>query len=152
MKRVFFLDIISSLFIILFLSTGVYKLLYQEPFLAALDKQPVLRNYAGFLGILIPLLEVAVAFCLLISILNDNNLLRKWGFIGSLGLMTIFTVYVGYMLIAHATHLPCTCGGIVQQLNWHQHFYFNSAFTLLALIGLRMNAKIGGSSKMSFAA
>jgi len=151
MKKVIFLDTISSLFIILFLYTGIYKLLYQEPFLAALDKQPLLRNFGGFVGIFIPLLEVAVALSLLISMLNDNNLLRKWGFIGSLLLMVIFTLYVGYMLVAHANNLPCTCGGIIQQMNWHQHFYFNSAFTLLALIGLKINARMRGSSNMSFA-
>jgi len=148
MKKVFLLDIISSLFIILFLYTGVYKLLYQEPFMAALNKLPLLDNFSGFIAIFIPLLEVVVAVSLLISMLTDNTFLRKWGLIGSLALMTIFTVYIGSMLIAHTHDLPCSCGGIIQQMNWHQHFYFNSAFTILAFIGLKMNAKMKELSKL----
>jgi hypothetical protein len=146
MKRILILDIISSLFIILFLYTGIYKLLYQEPFLTALEKQPLLRNFSGFVSIFIPLLEVVIAIGLLISIINDNYLLRKRGLICTLLLMTIFTLYVGYMLIEYPNDLPCSCGGIIQQMSWHQHLYFNMAFTLLALLGLTMNVKMKRSS------
>jgi hypothetical protein len=34
---------------------------------------------------------------------------------------------------------PCTCGGIISYMNWHQHFYFNTTVTLLAIYGLILN-------------
>jgi len=153
MKRVLILDIISSLFIILFLYTGVWKLLDQDTFRAALSKLPVIMSYEGLIAIFIPMLEVLIAVSLLGGMLKDNKIFRKWGLAGSLVLMTIFTLYVGYMLTKYTHRLPCSCGGIMRQLNWHQHLYFNTAFTLLALVGLMLNKKMRQSSgNMSFTA
>jgi hypothetical protein len=151
MKRTLLLDIISCLFIILFLYTGVWKLLDQDTFRAALKKLPVIMHYEAAIAIFIPMLEVLIAVSLLGAMLKDNKALRKWGLTGSFVLMTLFTLYVGYMLAKYTNRLPCSCGGMMRQMNWHQHFYFNTAFTLLALMGLMLNKKMRQSAgNMSF--
>jgi len=151
MKKTLLLDIISSLFIILFLYTGVWKLLDQAIFRAALSKLPVITHYEATIGIFIPVLEVLIAVSLLSAMLKENKVLRKWGFVSSFILMALFTLYVGYMLLNYAGRLPCSCGGIMRLMNWPQHFYFNAVFTLLALVGLILNKKVKQStSNMSF--
>jgi len=146
MKKYLFIDIISCLFIILFLYTGFSKLLAQDSFRAILIKMPLPIRYQPLIGVGIPVLEILIAFSLLIPLFKENNTLRNWGLIGSFFLMAIFTLYVGYLL-KYFPHRPCSCGGIISLMNWHQHLYFNTTFTLLALSGLILNKKKEGSSR-----
>lgn len=145
MKRSFVVDIVSSLFIILFLYTGISKLLDQDNFRAALLKSPLLIHYQAMICKGIPVLEILVALCLLVPLFKENSALRNGGLIGSFLLMAIFTLYVGFML-KYVPNRPCSCGGIIQQMNWHQHLYFNTIFTLVALLGLILNKKMEASS------
>ena len=135
MKKAIFLDIISYLFIFLFLYTGLSKILEHEVFRTALFKSPLLGNYALFLSILVPLAELLTAIALLIP------RTRRLGLYGFLVLMSIFAIYVGFMLYFRSDR-PCTCGGIIKYMNWHQHFYFNSGFTLLAILALWLDKKL----------
>nr|WP_143097972.1 MauE/DoxX family redox-associated membrane protein [Chitinophaga sp. CF118] len=63
------------------------------------------------------------------------NKTRKYGLLGSLVLMLVFTVYVAYVLL-FTTKRPCTCGGIIRQLSWPDHLIFNISFLLLAITGI----------------
>lgn len=135
MKKSIALDIIASLFILLFIYTGLMKLLDHTLFINAMHKSSWLAPFASILSIVVPLAELLTAAFLLIPTT------RKIGFYSSLGLMSIFTVYVGLMLYFQS-NLPCTCGGIIQQMTWHQHFYFNSAFTLLSIIAVWLSNRL----------
>ena len=134
MKKETVVDIISSLFIILFLYTGLMKLIDRLTFDTALHKSHLLYKVAPVLIWLVPIGELLIALCLILP------KTRRLGLYGSFLLMSIFTLYVGDM-IYFGSHLPCTCGGIIQYMNWHQHFYFNSCFTILALVGLWLDKK-----------
>ena len=59
---------------------------------------------------------------------------RKAALLGALILMGLFTIYIGYMIL-FTPHLPCSCGGVLKQMSWRQHFVFNIVFTLLAGAG-----------------
>ncbi|MDO6433061.1 hypothetical protein Q4E93_20805 [Flavitalea sp. BT771] len=65
--------------------------------------------------------------------------------------MSIFTVYITYM-VELRTDRPCTCGGIISQMNWHQHMYFNTLFTILvfAAIWLNNRQQKEGHNNLSF--
>jgi hypothetical protein len=82
----------------------------------------------------VPALELLVA-CLLVVPGT-----RKWGLYGSFALMAGFTLYVGYLL-AFADDLPCSCGGVIQQMTWGQHLLFNIFFTVIAWTGIRLYKK-----------
>src|SRR5882757_4959980 len=138
MRKTIIVDIISSLYIILFLYTGIYKLLGQEYFKAALHKSPLISNYVDVIAIAIPTLEVLIALALLIPFFVQAPRSRKWGLYTGTVLMAIFTLYVGYML-KFSSGLPCSCGGIIQKMNWHQHFYFNTGFTFLGFLAIWLN-------------
>src|SRR5699024_8644308 len=46
-------------------------------------------------------------------------------------LMLGFTVYV-YLIWTYSPSLPCSCGGVLEAMDWEAHLYFNLGFTLLA--------------------
>jgi hypothetical protein len=75
---------------------------------------------------------------LLASFFSSKPILRKTGLLGSAVLMSLFTIYVFYM-IKFSPGLPCTCGGIIQYMNWHQHLYFNTGLTLMSIFGIWLN-------------
>src|SRR5690625_4316147 len=56
---------------------------------------------------------------------------RVWGLFGSAILMLSFTIYV-YLIWTYSPSLPCSCGGVLEAMDWEAHLYFNLGFTLLA--------------------
>src|SRR3954447_18529532 len=108
MSRRITVDIISCLFIILLLYTGIYKILDNVHFLWALSKSPLLAHNYLLVGYTLPPIEVAVGLALLIPFFKEKPTFRKYGLYASAVLMAIFTAYIGYML-AFREDRPCTC-------------------------------------------
>ena len=127
-------EIISGLFIFLFTYTSLTKLMNIAGFIAALKRSPLLAEGAVIIAWTIILAELVVVLLLLYPPL------RIVGFSTSFILMLLFTVYIGYM-IASASSLPCSCGGILQELSWKDHFLLNIALTILAALGLYLQRK-----------
>ncbi len=129
-----FIEIVSYLFILLFLYTGVMKLIDHIEFYYAMDKSRILYRFAAILAWVIPILELSIVICLLIP------KLKRFGLSSSFILMALFTIYVGYNAF-FTTHeeRPCTCGGIIEKMSWNQHVIFNTVFTLLALLAIRFD-------------
>jgi uncharacterized membrane protein YphA (DoxX/SURF4 family) len=137
MKKKVIVDVATYLLVLLFVYTATSKLLNFGSFRLQLERQPLTMHFAQLLAFTIPLLELMIAVFLVIP------KLRKWGLHASLYLMTLFTMYVGYMLAVYPkSKLPCSCGGIIKAMNWEQHLVFNSFFTLLALTGLWIYQKM----------
>jgi putative oxidoreductase len=133
MKRKTILEIIAFAFFFLFVYTSLSKWYTFDFYIEDLHRSPLLGPFAGPISILIPGSELIVAALLL----PDKT--RKFGLIGSLVLMTLFTVYVAYVLLL-TTERPCTCGGIIRKLTWHQHMVFNIVFLLLAITGILLHS------------
>jgi hypothetical protein len=127
-------DIISALFILLFVYTATTKLIDHDNFKAVLAQSPLIGKTANILSWLLPILELFTAMLLFIPSI------RKWGFASSLILMLIFTLYMSYM-ISFAKNLPCSCGGVISLMTWSQHLVFNIFFTTLAAIALWLTLK-----------
>lgn len=132
------IEIISSLLLMLFLYTAVSKLLHFTSFIIAMAKSPAIYEYAKPLAYTVPSIEIIIAILLFVP------RTRRIGLWSSFILMAIFSIYVAYMLIAHHTDLPCTCGGVLKQLTWPQHLIFNIFFTLLAFAGILLTRKSKG--------
>ena len=122
-------DIVCSIVMLLFLYTSISKLLDQQLFKNVLLASPLLRPVAGLIANVLPLLEIAVAILLFIPST------RVTGLYASALLISIFTIYLGYMLI-FIPALPCSCGGVLRYLNWQQHIIFNLFFILLSITGI----------------
>lgn len=129
MKRSIIYEVISVLFMILFLYAGISKLLDYETFKQQLFESPIIGSAAPIIALAIPAIEIIITFILFIP---AYQLLALYA---SLILMIFFTIYV-IILVNISTKLPCSCGGILEQLTWQEHIVFNSIFTILAGIGI----------------
>lgn len=125
----YFISGVSYAFILLFVYAAVSKGIDFENFKVQLGQSPLLNAYAGIIVWIIPILEIVLAVALAI------NPLRKIGLLASMGLMVMFTVYI-YLILNYSSYIPCSCGGILEKLDWNEHLYFNLAFALLAFLAL----------------
>lgn len=121
--RQLFTELIPGLLVLLFLYTAITKLKDPTGFVGAMQHNPVLVNYALFLRWLIPILEIGIVILLFIPTYRRSGLLS-----GAI-LMACFSGYVGYMLLI-SSDLPCTCGGIIENMTWPQHFWVNIILTV----------------------
>ena len=132
MKREFIVEIITGLLIMLFVYTALSKLLVYNSFKAVLLTAPMLQPFAATLAWTVPASEIVVSFLLF---LPRHRLL---GLYASLGILVLFTLYLGFMLL-YSPHLPCSCGGVISQLTWQEHFLFNLFFMALNSIAIKLN-------------
>ena len=144
-KRTTITETIVILFVILFLYTGISKLMDYKVFKEQIAMSPILHSVAPLIAWTLPWIEFLVVILLIIP---------RWrlkGLYASLALMISFTLYIIYMLLFDKD-LPCSCGGVIQLLSWSQHIVFNSLFILLALTGVLVEKGIRVQNKRALAA
>lgn len=129
MYRRILLESISFLMILLFTYASISKLLVYGTFKFQLSQSPFLSHYAGVIVWLVPLSELVICFLLMLK------KTRLAGLYLSFGLMLAFTCYI-YSILHFSSFIPCSCGGILSEMSWHQHLVFNIFFTVLALTGI----------------
>lgn len=129
MKKAIVIEIICFLFILLFIYAALMKLLDVEKFTVQLGQSPLLMAFAGWIAWVVPITELIVATMLIFS------RFRLIGLYASFTLMTMFTVYI-IVILTYAQHVPCSCGGILEDMGWTEHLIFNTGFVLLAIIGI----------------
>jgi len=128
------IEIISSLLILLFVYAALSKLFEYSGFKVQLRNSEWLKPFAGIIAWLVPAIELAISLMLTVKVT------RILGLYASLILLLVFTLYIAGMLLS-GMRLPCSCGGIIQQLSWKQHLLFNLFFLLLSLIGIVFERK-----------
>lgn len=128
-------DIISLLFVILFLYTGIAKLIEFDVFQEQLMDSPILAFAAPVVAWGLPIIEFIVSLILFFP------KYRLKGLYVALTLMIFFTGYVGWLLV-FAPELPCSCGGIMEALSWPAHLIVNIALIGLVLTGIILVKKI----------
>jgi uncharacterized membrane protein YphA (DoxX/SURF4 family) len=136
-------EIICLLFVVLFLYTGINKASDINTFSAVFDHLPFPVRISSWLPYLIIAFELFAATTLLIP---KSRLL---GLYTSFSLMTVFTIYIAILLL-NDKKLPCSCGGVLRQMNWRQHLIFNLFFLVLALIGIILFDRQQTLSKKTF--
>lgn len=125
------LDIICGLLILLFAYAAITKLTDRQHFHVVLAQMLLIKHIAGFISFALPVTELLV--CTLLFIPAS----RLLGLYASCGLMIVFTLYIGFMIM-FAPHLPCSCGGFLQKLNWSQHLVFNLVFIALSITAIKL--------------
>lgn len=126
------IDVITYLFVLLFVYTAASKLLTISTFIDVLGKYPVIGKYNTFVGYAVPGIELVISAALIIPFT------KRIGLFMSLIIMLLFLLYIIYMIIS-GSELPCSCGGIISKLSWQQHLWFNSVFIVLAGIGIKLS-------------
>ncbi len=78
----------------------------------------------------VPAIELFTAALLLFS------RTRFLGTVLSLCLLLSFTIYIALVQLNYFDYVPCSCGGVIGELTWEQHFVFNLLFILIAATGM----------------
>lgn len=129
------IEIITLLYIILFLYTGISKIIDYPIFKEQIAASEILSPISKPLAITIPLIEFALVVLLVIP---------KWrlkGLYASTILMTMFTIYV-VSILSFSKELPCSCGGVISELSWGQHIVFNCAFITMGMVAIALEKKV----------
>ncbi|UPK68060.1 MauE/DoxX family redox-associated membrane protein [Chitinophaga filiformis] len=129
MKRDHIVFIIAVLLQVLFLYAAVSKVSDMEKFRTEVGQSPLLTYFVQPIAIGVPAFELAIVVLLYFSST------RLMGLYLSFFLMTTFTAYV-VAIMYFASYVPCSCGGILSEMNWEQHLVFNLTFTGIALAGV----------------
>ncbi|MBB2148482.1 MauE/DoxX family redox-associated membrane protein [Pedobacter gandavensis] len=127
-------DIITYLFILLFVYTAYSKFKTIDSFKIILERSPLTGPYHDFIAWAVPIVETLISALLIIPFT------KRIGLYASLLLMVLFTGFLTYGILS-GSQLPCHCGGVISSLTWQQHIWFNISFIILAILGLYLNKK-----------
>lgn len=117
-------DAAAYLFVLLFVYAAVSKLLEFEDFQIQLAQSPLLSAYARLVA------PVIIAIELITAILLSFSVTRLVGLYLSFSLVVGFTIYI-YLILNYSEFIPCSCGGILEDMGWTEHLVFNLGFILL---------------------
>jgi len=123
------LELICLLYILLFVYAAVSKLLDFQVFQIQLRQSPLLSSFADWVSWSIPLLEIGIALLLLFPKTRYQALYSAFA------LMVLFCAYI-YIILNYSAFIPCSCGGILEKMDWNEHLIFNIIFVVLAVIGI----------------
>jgi len=129
MKKAFITDTIAALFILLFVYAALSKLTEFHKFKIQLGQSPLLTSFTALAAWLTPAVEIIISLLLLL----EKYRLLALHF--SLGLMSMFTTYI-ITITKFSTYIPCSCGGILQDMTWNQHLLFNLGFVVLGFCSI----------------
>ena len=129
MKRRFIIEIISLLFVFLFVYAAGSKLIDYQKFAVQLGQSPMLTRWASLLAWFIPAIELVVAIMLIFSAT------QKVALYAALNLMVVFTAYI-VIVTNFSPFVPCSCGGVLERLGWTEHLIFNGAFIVFAIVAI----------------
>lgn len=134
-KKKAIIEVISFLFILLFIYAATSKLLDYEKFRVQIGQSPLLTSFAGWVAWGIPATEIVV------SLMLAFPRYRLIGLYASFSLMVMFTAYI-VAILNFSDYVPCSCGGVLQKMSWNQHLVFNIAFVLMGLVGIILHASV----------
>jgi hypothetical protein len=134
MKKGSIVEIISYLFIFLFLYTGISKLIDIKHFVSQIKQSPLIEPWSTWIAIIIPSVEIFISIMLLFP---------RWriaGLYGCLALMVMFATYI-IAILQFGNQVPCSCGGIISRMSWQTHRIFNIVFVFLAIIAIILESR-----------
>lgn len=124
-----FVETICLLYILLFVYAAISKLLDFQNFAVQVGQSPLLTAFAGFVSVAVIVIELLIALLLAIPAT------RLIGLFGAFCMMLLFTLYI-FIILNYSSFVPCSCGGILENMGWKAHLYFNIIFTLLSVVGV----------------
>ncbi|MBW8683491.1 MauE/DoxX family redox-associated membrane protein [Chitinophaga rhizophila] len=125
-----FVEIVSALYIMLFLYASITKLRFYDQSIQQMDMQPFPNQLSALILWSISIIELVVAIGLLFS------KTRKVALLIGVGLMILFTGYISTVMLHVYAHVPCSCGGVISELSWGQHLLLNLFYVVMGIAAL----------------
>lgn len=121
-----------------FIDSGLGKLLDFHRFETELSKSPFVHGMAGVLALTLPPAELLLAGLLL------RPRWRLRALYASLFIMAAFTFYI-LLMMEKAWYLPCACMGLLgEDLSWGTHLAVNCVLVLLVQTGILLHPEESG--------
>ena len=142
--KAIFKSTVPPLLVLLFTYAALSKLFTFSDF----DQQLHNQSFPGWLAdfLLYFLIPVEITTALLLCFKRT----MLFGLLISSTLMLAFTAYIAMVMLHFWDRVPCSCGGILNQMGWTAHLIFNSIFLILNLIALYLyTAKRKGLNKFN---
>lgn len=139
--KIVIVEVICLLCILLFAYAAVSKLLDFNTFQNQLGQSPILSAYAHWVVYLVPAVEILVAIALTIP------QFRTVGLYAFFGIMMMFTTYI-VIVLNFADFVPCSCGGVLEKMDWTQHLIFNVFFKVLAVFAILLSGSWNAKKKI----
>lgn len=133
------LELLIAALILLFVYSPASKLLKFEDYQLAMDAQPLIPWFRSLLVYALPISE------LLVVVMMAMPKLRKIGLLSSLALLVTFTIYIILIKVNYYGRIPCSCGGVIKDLSWTEHLYFNISFIIINIAALWLFYKVSKS-------
>lgn len=139
--KIVIVEVICLLCILLFAYAAVSKLLDFNTFQNQLGQSPILSAYAHWVVYLVPAVEILVAIALTIP------QFRTVGLYAFFGIMMMFTTYI-VIVLNFADFVPCSCGGVLEKMDWTQHLIFNVFFKVLVVFAILLSGSWNAKKKI----
>ena len=133
MKKQIQLKLISFSLIILFTYAAFSKLFNFPAFVKGIQSQPLPAWLIQLSIFLLPVIEIAIPILLML----EKTI--KTGLYLSLLLFILFAVYSIAILMHQFSNIPCSCGGLIQQLSWQQHLFLNIIGIILTITAITIH-------------
>lgn len=127
-----FAEYTSYIFILLFCYASISKIMDFENFQVQVAQSPLLGAYAVWVTYGVLIFEFIV--CLLLIFERS----RFTGLIGAYTLMVLFTIYI-FLILNFSDYVPCSCGGILETMDWNTHLIFNLICVAAGVIAILVN-------------
>lgn len=124
------IEIIVVIIATLWLYAAVSKLINFSQFRDAMKKQPFGGALQNLLIYGLPPMEILTGMLLL------TEKRKLTGLYISVILFTAFTIYILLIILKFFGHVPCSCGGLIGQMGWTFHFWFNLFFLTLTGVSI----------------
>lgn len=128
------ITLFSLLLTLLFVYTGVSKLIHLDTFQWRLERMPYISPYASLISWGVPFIELVI-----VGLLWFHKY-KTFAFFASFILLGLFTTYI-IIVLKYSDSIPCSCGGVISALGWTDHITLNISFMVLALLGIFWSKK-----------
>jgi uncharacterized membrane protein YphA (DoxX/SURF4 family) len=122
----------SILLALVFLTSGVGKLMGQSAFLLTLSTWLISDTIANWLGLLLPWVEIVLGLCLLVGLFPQIAA-------GLVALLSAaFAMHNGWMIVHGLGYQPCHCLGILDQVFGGEMSTITSLYVDIGMIVLAL--------------
>jgi len=132
MKKETILKFICGSIAALFFYAAFSKLMDYDKSVGEMRNQIFSAAIANILTWLIPTMEIILTFLLIFS---NTRKIALWG---SLLLLSAFTLYIGVVMTGVFGRIPCSCGGILKNMGYGIHIFFNLFFVAISILGITL--------------
>ena len=139
MKGKTVIELIASVLILLFMYAAVSQVVFHNTYYTQLNRSLINGLFAGIITWLIPVVHILLAWLLW------RPSTKLAGFICSLGVVSLYTIYL-FIMLPLGSKAACQCGELWQKASLEINILFNLAVILLTAVGIILMGRLKTNS------